>query len=84
MDDDPRADPLTGVFRTACTHCKREATIRLDLGMGLKVGDDVYRDPERSHVGRCTNCKRHTMKIIEAPYKTETPSNTGFWKVPKE
>jgi hypothetical protein len=83
---DHTIDPLMADYETACSYpgCGYTAIIKMHPGAGVKVGDLVYRDPEREAFGRCVKCKRYSMKVTKAPTPPLPPSPKGFWKIPTE
>lgn len=80
---DPK-DPLQGDYVAECSGCGASIKLRLELGIRLKVGDQVYRDPNNASVGRCFRCKRYALVVTQAPEEPPPPGAKGFWKIPTE
>ncbi len=79
-------DPLMADYVAKCDFpgCEWSTKIKLHPGVGLKIGDLVYLDPENETFGRCMKCKRHSLRIIMAPETAETAKPKGFWRIPTE
>jgi hypothetical protein len=81
---DRHIDPLLSDYEAACDYpgCGWTTKVRMHSGVGLKVGDLVYRDPENEVFGRCVKCKRRSLRITKVPPQESPPDPKGFWKLP--
>jgi len=82
----PRKDPLSGKYVLKCQRegCPGEIIAEQNYGMKYSVGTMVPMDPTNPVYGRCPQCQRHKMQVVQVPEQLLPTPPKGFTRLPEK
>jgi len=73
---------LLAEARVECDHCGFRQIVKVTMSAKLKVGDQLYDDPNNANFKRCKKCKRIKLTVVEVQASSLPNKPRGFWRTP--